>query len=141
MPTVNPTYIAGTTINPCRIVTMTPAIADTHTTTPTAAFTVWPALSGDDEPVGISQEGTSDWQSTDAAGAGEQIRIFGPGEVCLLELGANTTVGQYVMATTGGKGTPVTADEDRAIGFALEGGSSGDKIQVYVHPVHWHTGS
>lgn len=128
-------FVAGGTINPCRFVSMIATGA-----TP-ADFTVFQATAGagteGDVVHGVSQEGTSDWQSTDAAAAGEQLRVHGAGEIALVECGNTVTAGVYVKSDANGKAIPVATDQDRVGGLALQAGALNTKIQVQIWP-HSH---
>lgn len=131
----NANFVAGGTIAPCRLVSM---IATGSTA---ADFTVFQATVGagteGDEVIGVSQEGTDLWSSANAATVGEQVRIFGPGEICMVECGGTVTAGAAVKATTGGKIIVCAADQDRAAGWALQSGTSGVKVQMLIHPFHY----
>jgi hypothetical protein len=94
----------------------------------------------DDPCYGISQAGTrrTPYSSLDdgyAAIAGEDLEVFGVGEVCMLELGATATVGARLKSDADGKGTPVTTDLDEYGAIALVAGTSGKLIQVLVQPM------
>lgn len=129
MPNTPPQLLADSTILTCRFVTM----------------------SGTDERVdeananemclGISQEGSrtaplSDLVATNqAAQQGETLRLFGPGDVCLLTLGDTVTRGLRLKADNAGRGVPVTLigttiQEYGAI--ALQSGVVNEKIKVLV---------
>jgi len=141
MPTLsNATFVAGGTINPCRFVTMVPLLYS-GTTTPSADFTVWPATAGTsskgDRVIGVSQEGTGLWSTSTAAVAGDQLRVFGPGEVALVECGGTVTAGAWVKSDANGKAVVASADEDFVGGIALQAGADGTKIQIYIHPITW----
>lgn len=144
----NPTFIAGGTIYPSRFVTMYTALYSS-TSTPTAAdFTVWQATNGTanakgDRVIGISQEGTDLWSSNTAATANEQVRIFGPGEIGLVEVGATVTAGDWVKSDANGRAITAANTGDQCAGLALQtgnvSGSNYTKIQVYIHPTSFAT--
>jgi hypothetical protein len=88
---------------------------------------------------GVSQEGTRRFDSADAAIVGEQLRVFGPGETPLVEVGATpVTAGVYVKSDANGKIIPVATDQDRVAGQALQAGAAGEKVQVMLNPQIWH---
>jgi hypothetical protein len=141
---INPTFVAGGTINPCRFVTMNTILSNGVTTPTSADFTVFQSGAGTaskgDQGIGISQEGTADWLNTFAANTGQpQIRIFGPGEIGLVECGGTVTAGAWVKSDANGRAVACTTDLDYAMGLALQSGNSSGptKIQVYVHPHVW----
>lgn len=51
-----------------------------------------------------------------------------------LKIGGSVTAGDSLTATTGGVGIATTTDGDRAGAIALEGGASGDIIEVLIAP-------
>ncbi len=88
---------------------------------------------------GISQMGTrrTPYASLDdgyAAIAGEDLEIFGIGEVCPLELVATVTAGARLKSDSAGKGLPVTSNNDEYGAIALVAGVSGQLIMVQVVP-------
>ena len=103
----------------------------------TAGF-VTEAGAGEGPIRGISQPGvrratTPDVTHTLAAKVNEGLRVFGLGEVCELEIGATVSgPGVRLKAASGGKGTPVTANNDQYGAVSLAGGASGDFIPVRV---------
>ena len=102
----------------------------------TIANTVLQAGAGD--PIkGISQEaqqrtpGLPGSDTTIAATAGQNIRVYSEGDVCLLIIADTVTPGQYLKSDGSGFGIPaVSNDEVGAV--ALEGGATGNKILVQV---------
>jgi len=91
--------------------------------------------------IAVSQEGSrtaplSDLVATDqAAQQGETLRVYGPGDVCLLTLGDTVTRGLRLKSDAAGRGVPVTLvgttiQEYGAI--ALQSGTVGEKIKVLV---------
>jgi hypothetical protein len=98
------------------------------------------------QPVGVSQEGTDFFPSSDtahyagsnyAAVAGEMCKVLGQGEEPLLELGGAVAPGDFLKPDTDGKGVAI----DVAGGVttpqfygarALQAGASGEKIRVEV---------
>ena len=66
-----------------------------------------------------------------AAISGEDVNVYGMGEVCLLRIGGTVTVGDYLTATTGGKG--ITATTGNHYGAqAEESGVTDQLIRVRV---------
>lgn len=131
MPTTNPNWVAGGDINPSRFVTPKGT---------TNGFVVEEADAGE-EVVGISQEGAKvapiPSASTLAAVDGDPIHIYGPGEVCLLQMGATCNAGALLKSDADGKGTPVTTDKDKYGAIALQDATaSTDIIMVQVRPGH-----
>lgn len=127
-----PNFVAGGTIAPCRFVSMTATGATA------ADFTVFQSTAGavaeGDVVIGVSQEGTDSFSSANAAVAGEQLQIHGPGEIALVECGGNVTAGAALKSDANGKAVATTTDKDRRAGIALQAGASGTKIQVLVIP-------
>lgn len=131
----NPRYTAGGTIRTCRAVK-----AD-----PTADFTVLEA-DANELCVGISQEGPYDapglsGATANAAIAGQQLRVYGPGEECLAEIGAtDVTAGELLKSDNDGlllpiatTGTTVQIYVARALETATE---TGAKVRVQVEIGH-----
>ena len=132
---------ANGNIYPCRFVSMDASSA------PGTDFKVLEDIIVAANIAGISQEGT-DWPPiTDshitnagyAAIAGENVKVFGEGEICLLQIADTVTAGQLLRAnaTTDGKGIPVNIAGSPTTpqpygALALQSGSSGDKILVQV---------
>lgn len=69
-----------------------------------------------------------------AAIAGEDVKVFGIGETCLLELVASVSPGDRLKSDATGKGTPVTANNDEYGAIALVAGVSGQLVMVQVIP-------
>jgi hypothetical protein len=88
-----------------------------------------------DNPLGISQMALQTYDSSYAATDGHSIRVYGPGEVGLLELGGTVSAGDYVAPDANGKGVAAsltaTARDDIG-GFALRSGLSGEFVPVQV---------
>lgn len=141
MPLVNPAFRAYGNINPSRFVSI-------YTS---ADFTVQVAGSGA-RSIGISQDGSKFPQTADGWGSGastvaaedgDQLTIFGLGEVCLLDVdntSSNITAGSFLMPKTDGSGQGVlstsAADTPAYVGaIALEApiaGNSSSLIRVQV---------
>lgn len=93
------------------------------------------------ETLGIAHEGTEEAPipsvSTNlAASSGGQLRVYGEGEECLLELGSGgATLGGKLKSDADGKGVDI-ATTGTTIQYygavALEAGSAGDLIRVIV---------
>jgi hypothetical protein len=133
MPLGTPNFIAGGTIAPARFVTMNPINA-TGTAYTVAQATAGTGTEGD-IVFGISQEGSLAFNSTNAATVGLELEVHGPGMVAMLELGSGgATAGQLLKSDASGKGINAATNKDRVGAYALEAGSSGDKIRVFVHP-------
>lgn len=121
-------YLAGGTIRTARAVKITAA----HTVSESDA---------NEKSVGISQEGSnypplSDLVSTNnAAVAGEQLKVYGPGEECLITAGDTIAAGDRLKSDADGKGVPVastgtTLQEYFAV--ALDAGSADELVRCFV---------
>jgi hypothetical protein len=95
-----------------------------------------------DRLIGISYEGgkfapLSDMVTDNPhAKAGDPIGLYGDGDQCLLELGADTARGKLIKADANGKGVPITeagTTLQQYGAMALESGKAGEKIRVFVH--------
>ncbi|VTS00597.1 hypothetical protein [Tuwongella immobilis] len=122
------TRVAGGDIYPARFVRLDPS-ADGKVLAAGAGGLVW----------GISQPGTrmppfDGLDDGKAAIAGENVRVFGPGEDqrCMLEIGADVTRGQLLKSDTNSKGVPVSANNDVYGAVALASGKAGDLIEVEI---------
>jgi hypothetical protein len=95
-----------------------------------------------DAPIGISQMGTQEAPGTDAdsgyaATTGKQLRVYGPGEVALLEIGGNVSAFDYLKPDANGKGVAASLNTTalQYVGArALRTAVSGEKIPVIVTP-------
>lgn len=131
MPNTSPTLVAGGTIRPSRFVKLS-AAADHQ------------GLEADanERVIGISGEGgkfppLDDLVTTNVhAAAGDPIRLYGDGDICLLELGSGgATRGGRLISDNDGKGVAMATSGTTIQHFgatALESGSNGDKIRVQV---------
>ncbi len=133
MPAAN--FTAGGTIEPSRFVIQ--SVSTDYTVTQSADAT--------HQLQGISQEwsfapqglvemfgGTS---LTRAASSGQQLKVYGVGDICLLSMGATCTGGQTLMSDTNGRGTPYTASSSVQYpgAISLEScGTSGNLCRVQV---------
>ncbi|MDD4891341.1 MAG: hypothetical protein PHU85_15575 [Phycisphaerae bacterium] len=138
---------ANGTIYPCRFVSMYPASSNSD------CFKVIEDIVVAQPIIGVSQEGTLGFPmsaSNDmgvtaptAAALDEQdLKVFGPGEVCLIELGGTVNAGDLLMAnaTTDGKAITFvdgggTSTPQFIGGIALQYGVSGEKIRMLVQPM------
>ena len=137
------------TIYPCRFVSMYPTTSDTDD------FKVIEDIVAAQAIIGVSQEGTTGFPisttndmgvtaPTAAALADQQIKVFGQGEICLIELAGTVNCGDYIKAnaTTDGKGVSagITSSGQQCVGgIAMQYGVSGQKIQMLVQPgVNYH---
>ena len=143
---------ANGTIPPCRFVSIDPTTAHGTDYNATSDFKVIEDIVVAQPILGVSQE-SSDWPPiTDihitnngyAAIAGEDLKVYGVGEECLIELGGTLQVvhaGSMLKnnGTTDGKALSVDTVTNTATaqfygGFALQHGVSGDKIKMLVQP-------
>ena len=126
-------YVAGGTIEPSRFVYMS------------AAYTVSQVTATTLVPCGISQDGSRAPQGvaemyggtslTQAATTGEQIRVFGPGEDCLLQMGATCAAGAILISDANARGAvwSSTAALQYPGAYALEAATAtGQYIRVQV---------
>lgn len=109
MPLNNPSFRAGGSISPSRFVKIS------------ADFTVIAATDAGTALMGIAQDGSKFPQTTDgwgsgastvAAESGDQISIYGLGDVCLLEVDnstSNITFGALLSSGTAGIGVLATS--------------------------------
>lgn len=116
------TYVASGNIAPSRFVAMNGG----------AAYRVNQAAAAD-AVVGISGMGVQSFDSTYHATDAKPCRVYGLGEVALIELGGTVTAGDYLSPDADGKGVRVTSFSSDGLGArALEGGTSGKLIQARV---------
>ena len=134
--------VAQATIYPCRFVSAYPSTGNT------ASFEVIEDVVAAQNIVGVSQEGTDFFPTSDtdhyvganyAAVAGENVKVFSVGEQCLIELGGTVNAGDWIKAnaTTDGKGIQAplgTSGQQSVGGIALQYGVSGEKIRMLVMP-------
>lgn len=130
MPNTPPRLVADGTIYPCRFVKM--SATKGHRGLQAEA---------NDAVIGISYEGGKRPPLSDLvtdnphAEAGDPIGLYGDGEQCLLELGADAAPGNKLKADDDGKGVPIATEGTSLQEFgavALEGGKAGEKIQVFT---------
>ena len=121
-------FEAATTVRPSRFVKM----SVTHDSKVDEANAADVAL------LGISAEWNQDAPipsetTGDAAASGEHVRVYGMGDICLIDLGSGgCTVGQYLKPDADGKGIVATVATDFIGALALEGGAENDKVRVQV---------
>ena len=127
-------FVAATTVRPSRFVIM----SNTHDSK------VDEANDTDTRLLGISAEWRQDAPipsetTGDAAASGEQLRVYGMGEICLLDLGSGgAQVGDYMKPDNDGKGVTGTLGTDFCGALAFETGAENDKIRVQVQ---FHNGA
>lgn len=137
--------VAAGTIYPSRIVSLSPSTSQTA-----GNYAVIEDIVAAQPCIGVSQEGTTGFPMaatndmgvtppTAAATSGQQVKVYGPGEVCLVELGGEVNAGDYLKAnaTTDGKAVqaPIaTSGQQFVVGQALTHGVSGEKIRMLVNP-------
>lgn len=125
----NQAYIARGNISPCTIV-------KGDTATDFGAL----ACGANGIAIGIAQEGSKaapiPSASALAAASGDPIRIFGPGEQCLLVLGGTVAAQDKLISDASGAGVTVGAYSSSTpqyvIAIAQQAGVAGEKIQVEV---------
>jgi hypothetical protein len=129
MPQINPQLVAGGNISASRFVS-----PDLGTD-----FSVVQASAANQRVIGISQSGTREAPipavtTPYAAQDGEQLRVHGEGEVCLLTLGATVAAFDQLKTDANGKGVVITAGTTtQEIGaVALQSGDADELILVQV---------
>ena len=140
---------ANGTIYPCRFVSAYPASGNSDCFKVIEDVVVAQAI------LGVSQEGTLGFpmNSTNDMGVTaptaaalddtyreQDLKVYGPGEVCLIELGGTVNAGSMIKSngTTDGKGITMTIGSTTTPqfygGIALQYGVAGEKIRMLVHP-------
>lgn len=66
-----------------------------------------------------------------AAQSGDPVKVYTPGDECLLEIGGTVNFGDRVATANDGQGVAASADETYGA-IALESGIDGDRIRVRV---------
>lgn len=126
-------FIATGTIQPARFVSMD--------TTGGNLFSVIQSVLNDTKIIGISQPGSEDAPGTtgaasDAARSGASLQVYGPGDVCLLEIGAGgITAGDWLESDANGKGITASLASATAVYYgakALETAAASEKARVVV---------
>jgi hypothetical protein len=118
--------LAGGTINPCCFVTVSTAANNTVLQTGTGG-----------RMVGISQEGSyqsPNYNTTSAAISTWPVKVYPPGEVCLLKIGTGgCTSGDFLKSDTNGNGVTGTVGTDICGAIALETANAGEFASVLVN--------
>ena len=124
----SPNFIASGNIKPSRFVKIT------------GDMTV--AVCGSaDVCFGVSQEGANSAPISDlgvteyAASDGQNLRVFGPGEVCNIVAGAAVAAGAELRPDADGRGVAMAGAGNETVGaIALEAaGGAGQKIRCFVY--------
>jgi len=104
------------------------------------------AQAGDNQEIlGVAQEGSNkaplqDYVSTVyAAETGQQLEVYGPGELCLVEAGGNITAGNLLKSDSQGRAAPVATTGTTIQNYgavALQSATAaGQKILCLVLPL------
>lgn len=122
-------FLANATIAPSVFVILDPSSSEKVVTC--SASTAY--------PVGISQQGTKAFPTpagnTDAANVGDQIQVYGPGDVCLIQTASAVTAGNLLASNTTGQAIVAPAGSSSIMGaIALETLSSSGLCRVQVTP-------
>ncbi len=125
--------IAGGNIRPSRVVKISTAADDT----------VLESAAATSANIGIAQKGTRRAPGTGdddgfAAVAGENLQVYGPSCVAPGQLGGTVASGDKVTSDGSGLLITTTSAGDVALGWALEGGVTGDIVRILVHPFILH---
>jgi len=128
MPAASPSFKAGGDIAPSRFVKGGSAA---HTVIQATANAV---------TIGISFEGTQEppipgYSTALAASDGEQLKVYGEGEECLIEAGGTIAAFGEVKSDANGKAVAAAATGtvvQQVAAIALEGGASGEFIRVQI---------
>lgn len=99
------------------------------------SFLVAQCVAGD-VAIGVSGLGTRDTPipngSTNAASAGDPVRVFGQGDCVPMSAGAAITAGQFVKPDANGDPIPCVAN-DKYSGQALEAQATvGANVEIYI---------
>jgi len=118
------TFVAGGNIRVCRFVEFS------------GNFAVTECNAANDKMIGIAQEYPREAplpsvSTLYAAQSGDPIKVYLPGDQCLLEIGGTVNFGDYIAAANDGQGVAAAADETYGA-RALETGADGDRIRVVV---------
>jgi len=131
MPLYNPAFVASGSIEPARFVKIA------------GEFTVSQCSASTDAIIGISQEGSyappggaeiyGTSSPTYAAPSGKTLKVFGPGDVAVVESGAAITAGAKLTSDSSGKAT-TAASGDSFGAIALESCTgAGFKVRVLIN--------
>lgn len=123
----SPQFIADGNIGPMLFVTNVGASGDNRVLQAGAGSQI----------IGISQpeQRQPPWgplQDGLAAKQGEQLRVFGHGETCMIVLGGTVANGNRLKSNASGQGIATTADGDEYGAIALEAGTTNQQIRVQV---------
>jgi hypothetical protein len=131
MPNTPPNLVAGGNIYPCRFCTLSTSYDMTVV-----------QCGANEDVIGVSQEGTNSpplsdvTVSTYAAADGQNMRMFGEGDVCLIEAGDVITRGGRLKSDSVGRAVPIatTGTTRQKIGaIALQSAAAaGNKILCQV---------
>lgn len=135
MPLYNPAFVASGNISPARFVKISGEFSVAQCTDGTA--------SAGDAVIGVSQEGSlappgiaealGGSQTYYAATSGKTLKVFGLGDVCVVEAGASITAGNLVKSDANGKAVPGSSG-DNSGGVALQSVVAGEKCLIQVNP-------
>lgn len=121
-------FTASENIRPCRCVT----ISGDHTVAEGDANERCIGITYQDEKFAP----LNDLVSTNYhAQSGDTVRMYGLGDVCLLQYGGTITAGDYLKSDADGQGVTIASSgttPQYVIAQALEGGSSGDRRLVQI---------
>jgi hypothetical protein len=128
--TLGPSFKAGGAINPSRFVKISTVANMTVLQASTNDDVFGVSQLGVDQPPGVTG---SDGQ---AARAGENVKVFGPGSICGLFIGSGgCTAGDYLKSDSAGAGVTAATSGPTAqfVGaIALETANQNDIAHVYV---------
>lgn len=131
MPNTPPNLVAGGNIYPCRFVKLS------------TSYDMTALQAGDNEDaIGVSQEGTNYPPLSDitvsgyAASSGQNMRMFGLGDVCLVEAGDVIVRGAKLKSDTNGKAVTIASTGttvQKVCAIALQSAAAaGEKILCQV---------
>lgn len=119
------TYVASGNVAPMRFVGLVSG----------SDYKVFQATGSTIALAGISGMDVQSFDATNHATDGKTCRVYGVGEVALLELGGTVSAGNYLTSDSNGKGVAVSTTataRGEVGGFALRSGQSGEYIQAVV---------
>lgn len=122
-----PSFLAGGTIAPNKIVKLSTA----------AEQTVLTAGAGE-KPIGISPDyqkrppGTPGADDAVCAEAGDQIDILTDGDIGWVTAGGTVAIGDDVKSDATGRAVVVAATDNNSVGIALMAGTVGTLIRVWI---------
>src|SRR5262245_9360088 len=122
---------AGGNIKPKRIVRLTNAADNTVVQASAATAMMY----------GVSGQGTRYTEITGLslndgfhAIVGENVKVFGAGEVAPLKAGATVVRGDRITSDSDGRGIPTTTDGHYVIGEALQSAATNEDFEVRILP-------